>query len=312
MDKFSAHWDKLRIFYQVATIGSFSKAAEVLNTSQSALSRSVNTLEHYVEARLFERVPRGLILTRHGEILFETLKKITSELRQAQNSLEEEENEPIGFIRIAATTSFASLYLPLIIPDFLQLYPKIQISIYGSDIMPNLHSEEVDAVISPFIAFDDSLIQTYLTTFHLKLYASKEYLDKFGVPDNPFDLDKHQLLAYGDPKTSHPFSQANWHLALGVKEGFVRQPHVMINSAMGLFNFALAGTGIVSLSKEDPSLEGCPLVEILSHIKGPVIDAYFIHSFRTKKIKRMELLKNFLLNKFKNDGNVVTKLKAVD
>lgn len=124
---------------------------------------------------------------------------------------------------------FASLHLPMIMSDFLQLYPKIQLSIYGSDILPDLHSDEVDAVISPFIDSDDSLIQNYLTTFHLKLYASKDYLRKFGVPQKPSDLNNHQLLAYGDYKTSHPFGQANWHLTLREKQGFVRQPYVMIN-----------------------------------------------------------------------------------
>lgn len=303
MDKFNAHWDKLRIFYQVAAIGSFSGAAEVLNTSQSALSRSILTLEDYIQVRLFERVPRGLILTRQGEILFKTLKKITSELSQAQSFIEGEENEPVGFIRIAATAGFASLHLSALMPEFLELYPNIQLSIHGNDIIPNLHSDDVDAVISPFIDSDDSLIQTYLTTFHLKLYASEEYLKKFGVPKTLSDLDDHRLLAYGDHRTFHPFGDANWHLTSGVKNGCVRQPYLMINSAVGLFNFAVAGIGIISLSKEHPPLKNSSLIEVLPSLKSPTIDAYFIHSTRTKKIKRIDILKDFLLDKFKNDLN---------
>ncbi|MDZ4323360.1 MAG: LysR family transcriptional regulator [Alphaproteobacteria bacterium] len=301
MDKFSAHWDKLRTFYQVASIGTFSGAAEVLNTSQSALSRSIITLEKHIQARLFERSPRGLILTRQGEVLFEAVRKINSELMQAQVSLEEEENDPAGPIKISATSSFASLHLPLIMPEFLQLYPKIQLSIYGSDVTLNLHSNEVDVVIAPFMDSDDSLIQAYLMTFHLKLYASKEYLDKFGVPKNPSDLDRHQLLAYGDLQTPHPFGQANWHLTLGQKKGFVRQPHIMLNSAIGLFNFAVAGAGIVSLSEEHPFLNTSSLIEVLPSAESPTIDAYFIHSSRTRKIKRIGLLKDFLLSRLKNN-----------
>ena len=307
MDKFNAHWDKLRIFYQVATIGSFSGAAEAFNTSQSALSRSVSTLENYLQVQLFERMPRGLILTRQGELLFEALKKITSELNQTQSALEEEENQPVGFIRIAATACFASLYLPHVLPDFLRLYPRIQLSIYGNDVMPNLHSDEVDAIISPFIISDDSLIQAYLRTIHLKLYASEEYLKKSGVPKKLSDLDNHQLLAYGDHKTYHPFCKANWHLTSGATTESVRQPYVMINSAIGLFNFAIAGMGIASLSKEHPSLKGSSLVEVLPFVKGPTIDAYFIHSPRTKNIKRIHLLKNFLLEKFQSTSNANNK-----
>lgn len=301
MNMFNAHWDKLRIFYQVAKIGSFSAAAEVLNISQSSLSRKINTLEDHIHTRLFERVVHGLVLTRQGQILFDAIHQIYAELDQAQISLEEEENEPVGHLRIAATAGFASLHLAPLIPDFIKLYPKIQISIYGNDIIPNLHSDEVDVAISPYIGSDDSLIQTYLTTFHLKLYASKDYLKRFGIPKKPSDLDKHQLLAYGDYKTLHPFDQANWHLRIGLTEDSVRLPFAMINSALGLFNFAVGGMGIISLSEEQPYLKSSSLIQVLPLLDSPTIDAYFVYSARTKKIKRIELLKTFLIKRFKNN-----------
>lgn len=301
MERFNGNWDKLRVFYQIAKIGSFNAASEILGISQPALSRSISLLESQIKVKLFERLPRGLALTRQGEVLFDTIEKINSDLAQTQVILEEEENEPIGSIRIAATSTFSSLYLSVMMPDFLKLYPKIQLSIFGSDLIPNLHSNEADAAISPFIDSDDSLIQTYLTTFHLKLYASEGYLDQFGVPKKASDLDKHRLLAYGDPKTFHPFNQANWHLNIGLEKGLMRNPYITINSAIGLFNLAEAGMGIACLSKEHPQLMNSPLQEVLGEEEGPTIDAYFIYSARNKKIKRIEALKNFLLNQFKKD-----------
>ncbi len=217
-----------------------------------------------------------------------------------QTALEEEEKEPVGLLRVAATSGFALHYLSLLLPEFLNQYPKIRLSIYGNDILPNLHSKEVDAVISPFIKDDDSLIQTYLTTFHLRLYASKDYLEKFGIPQSPSDLNHHRLLSYGDTQTLHPFSQANWHLTVGLKKGMVREPSAMINSAAGLFNLASANMGIASISREHPPLKDSSLIEVLPQIQGPTIEAYFVYSTRHKKIKRMELLKKFLLHKFVN------------
>ena len=118
MDKFNAHWDKLRTFYQIASAGTFSGAAEVLNTSQSALSRSIITLEKHIQARLFERNPRGLILTRQGEVLFEAVRKINSELMQAQIALEEEENDPAGPIKISAPLVLLPYTCPLLCLSF--------------------------------------------------------------------------------------------------------------------------------------------------------------------------------------------------
>ena len=301
MEKFNANWDKLRIFYHVAQAGSFNAAAEILNLSQPALSRSIGLLEDHIQTRLFERLPRGLALTRQGEILLDAIEKMWSELAYAQIALEEEESEPAGLIKIAATAGFASLHLSVLMPEFLKNHPKIQLSIYGSDIIPNLHSDAADVAIAPFNDSDDSLLQTYLMTFHLKLYASKEYLKKFGVPKELSDLDNHRLLGYGDQKTSHPFSYANWHLRVGLENGKGRSPYIMINSAIGLFNLAEAGMGIICLSREHPPLKNASLLEVLPDVKGPTIEAYFIYSTRNRKIKRIELLKDFLLKRLKND-----------
>jgi DNA-binding transcriptional LysR family regulator len=65
-------WDKLRIFHAVAEAGSFTRAGETLNLSQSAVSRQVSTLEEEVGIDLFHRHARGLTLTEQGEILFRT------------------------------------------------------------------------------------------------------------------------------------------------------------------------------------------------------------------------------------------------
>ncbi len=101
MKKLNTHWDKLRIFHQIAKIGSFNAAADLLNISQPALSRTISILEDHLSVRLFERLPRGLILTRQGEILFDTIQQVCANFEKAQILLEEEENDPIGSLNRA-------------------------------------------------------------------------------------------------------------------------------------------------------------------------------------------------------------------
>ena len=62
-------WDKLRIFHVVSIAGSFTQAGEILGLSQSAVSRQIRSLEESLSSSLFQRHPRGLILTEQGEIL---------------------------------------------------------------------------------------------------------------------------------------------------------------------------------------------------------------------------------------------------
>jgi molybdenum-dependent DNA-binding transcriptional regulator ModE len=61
-------WDKLRVFFAVAEAGSFTHAGEVLNLSQSAVSRQVSALEESLEVPLFHRHARGLVLTEQGDM----------------------------------------------------------------------------------------------------------------------------------------------------------------------------------------------------------------------------------------------------
>ena len=69
-------WDKLRVFHAVAEAGSFTHAGDVLNLSQSAVSRQVSSLEESLQVPLFHRHARGLMLTEQGEILFKTAREV--------------------------------------------------------------------------------------------------------------------------------------------------------------------------------------------------------------------------------------------
>ena len=60
-------WDKLKIFHAVAEAGSFTSATVILNLSQSAISRQIQSLEEDLKVKLFERHARGLTLTEYGE-----------------------------------------------------------------------------------------------------------------------------------------------------------------------------------------------------------------------------------------------------
>ena len=72
-------WDKLKIFHAVAESGSFTKAATVLNLSQSAISRQIQSLENELKIHLFERHARGLVLTDNGEYLYKTAHEVTKQ-----------------------------------------------------------------------------------------------------------------------------------------------------------------------------------------------------------------------------------------
>ena len=76
-------WDKLRVFHAVASAGSLTHAGDELHLSQSAISRQVRGLEEQLNAILFHRHARGLLLTEQGELLYEATEEMSKRLTAA-------------------------------------------------------------------------------------------------------------------------------------------------------------------------------------------------------------------------------------
>ena len=89
------HWDKLKIFHAVAESGNFTRATYILNLSQSAISRQIQSLERELKTQLFERHARGLTLTENGEYLFKTAHEIISKLKDVESTLIDKKNRLI-------------------------------------------------------------------------------------------------------------------------------------------------------------------------------------------------------------------------
>ena len=87
-------WDKLRIFHAVAEAGSFTHAGESLNLSQSAISRQISGLEQSLNIVLFHRHARGLILTEHGEDLYQTAHEVFHKVAMTEARLTERKERP--------------------------------------------------------------------------------------------------------------------------------------------------------------------------------------------------------------------------
>jgi len=285
-------WEKLKVFYHLARSGSISQAAQTLNISQSALSRSLQHLEYRVNAKLFYRQPRGITLTKQGHTLFRQVQIMMEAAEKAASLLQEEDKEPRGLLRIGVTVGFASLYLSQHIPEFLRKYPDINLDIIANDMLPDLEDQEVDAIIGPSQDYPD-VIENHIARFHMKLYASSKYLEKFGTPKIVADLDNHRLIGVGDHKVS-PFMPLNWHLSVGNPEGEVRKPYLQINLAHSRCLFAEQDIGIIAIPCETPGLKDTCLVEVLPDIEGPIIDMYYSYLPPLKNSHKIKVFCNYL------------------
>ncbi|OJW50535.1 MAG: hypothetical protein BGO67_05520 [Alphaproteobacteria bacterium 41-28] len=290
-------WDKLRVFHAVASAGSFTRATEILNISQSAISRQVNILEDELSTPLFKRVARGLVLTEAGEALRDTVDNVFGKLAMTQATMEELKSYPRGHIRVATTLAFGSLWLAPRLQEFLDQYPDVEVTLLLKDEEVDLNMREADIGITALTISGQDLIHSDPVSYRFRIYASRSYLKKFGTPQRPEDLDNHRLIVFGK-EIPHIYSNLDWLLKIGSKKQ--RVPYLVINSGQAIYEATRSGIGISALHKymvgDDPEM-----VEILTNIPATTVYRYVVYPSHLASLKRIQVFVDFLLKKMQEE-----------
>ena len=290
-------WDKLKSFYEVAVLKSISKASVKLNISQSALSRQIQDLEHNLKTPLFIRHQKGVRLTEQGDNLFNTVSQINFSISEFEKKLMYKKTKPVGKLTISTTVGFGSTWLTPRINKFTNQFPEIDVSLLMSDEEVDLSSRAADVAVRVKKPTQANLIFKRFVNFHNHIYASSDYLQKFGIPRNVNDLDKHSLICFGSGLPS-PISNIDWILKIG-KTGSKRRPKFRLNSIYGMSLAIERGAGLASLP--DYMVADKPhLVRVLPNLEGPSYQTYFVYTEEFKNDRRLEVFRDFLFNEAKD------------
>lgn len=297
-------WDKLRIFHTVAEAGSFTHAGEQLNLSQSAVSRQISALEESLNVPLFHRHARGLILTEQGELLHRTAREMVAKVAMTTARIRESRERPQGLLRITATVAFGSIWLTPRLNDFLKMYPDMDISVVLADTELDLSMREADVAVRMTPPRQPDLVQLHLMRVTHKVVCSAGYLNEHGRPEKPADLDKHNVIVYGED-ASPPVPNIDWLLEVDVKSGKRRRPVLRVNSTYGIFRAVQSGLGIAALP-DYIIREADDLVEVLPELRsGGAVDAYFVYPEELRNSARIAVFRDFLVSRLATEGLTV-------
>ena len=288
-------WDKLKIFHTVAEAGSFTNASTILNLSQSAISRQIQSLEKDLKINLFERHARGLVLTSNGEYLFKTANDVISKLKEVESNLSEEKNQIKGKLIVTTVVSFGTTWLTPRIKEFMDLHPEIEIELIFSDKELDLATRQADVAIRMRRPKQLNLIQKKFVNFNYHIYGSNEYLQKNGYPKNLKDLDKHKFITYGKGAPS-PVYNPDWVLKVGSKEGKKRKSLMKVNSVYGLLLAVQSGVGLAALPDYiTHNVSG--ITKVLPDETGKPTETHFVYPASLKDNARLIAFRNFLFSK---------------
>ena len=288
-------WDKLKIFYAVAEAGSFTNATTVLNISQSAISRQIQSLEQDLKVQLFERHARGLTLTENGEYVYKTAHEVISKLKEVETSLGDQKNKPSGKLTITTVRSFGTHWLTPRIQEFMNLNPEIEIELIFDDKELDLSTRQADIGIFMRRPKQLNYIQRKLVDINYHIYGSTKYLEKYGIPKTTNDLNKHRFISFGKGAPS-PVFNPDWALKLGNNDNKKRKPIMKVNSVMGLLLAVESGVGLAALPDYLVS-QSQNVIKVLSKSEGPITEAHFVYPQSLKNVARVQAFRNFLYSK---------------
>ncbi|TVM19293.1 LysR family transcriptional regulator [Oceanidesulfovibrio indonesiensis] len=149
--------DLLQTFIAVADSGGFTKAAEAVNRTQSAVSQQIKRLEEELGRELFHRQGRAVRLSAHGETLLPYARRILHAHEEAFSALAQP--DMTGLVRLGAPDDYAAYFLPGILTRFAGAFPRVQVEVRcdpSSVLLGALARGEVDLVVSSCSSSSDT------------------------------------------------------------------------------------------------------------------------------------------------------------
>lgn len=299
----------LRKFYIVALEGNITNASKSLNMTQSSLSRAIHQFEHQMKAKLFIRTKNGVELTAQGERIFHHASIHIPEHDLFCKHFFENENQVEGDLNIIAYPYIGANLLPYLLQDFLELYPSITIKIHiDSD---NINPINHDVAIGTFLPNLPNLIQKEIIPVHTYFFASKKYLNDYGTPSTPEDLNKHRLITYKDRYSYATNRSINLLLHIGnPPQNPPRKPYFEVDALNGMVNAALLGYGIAELPNY-PTILTLDLERVLPDITGENIPLCIMYQKNRKNSKKIQVLTDYLTERLKMGKEYSTICKLV-
>ena len=293
MDRF----EDIQAFVTVVDAGSFTTAAERLNSAKSAVSRRVSALEERLGVQLLRRTTRVLNLTETGRSFYEHGTRILADLEEAETAVQQEHGELRGALKLALPLSFGVRHMCGPIATFRKLHPGVRFELDLNDRRTDILGEGIDLALRIGHLADSSLIARRLFDVRAVVCASPHYLNLHGVPETPQELREHQCLVY-----SNLADPTKW--SYNDRDGNPRA--VKVNIAMAassgdfLCNAAAHGQGLViqpTFIAADSIRRG-NLVPVLTDYEWPISQAFAVYPPTRHLSFRVRAFVDFLAEKF--------------
>ncbi|WON77376.1 LysR family transcriptional regulator [Serratia sp. UGAL515B_01] len=185
------------VFLVAAETGNFSKAAENLHLTRSAITKTIARLESRLGVSLFNRTTRSQSLTDEGILYYEYCRRAVNEILKAEEILEGEKLQVSGRLRISVPVLFGHLCIAPLLTELMREHSGLELEMSFSDRIVDITEEGFDLAIRIGNLPDStSLIARKIAAHRMVFCASPSYLSLAGEPTSEEMLSQHAAIAY--------------------------------------------------------------------------------------------------------------------
>lgn len=285
------------IFIRTAEAGSVTGAAHQLDLTPAAVSKALSRFERYLDAPLFTRTPRGMLLTEAGQTTLLRAREITDSFHSLLEEIRNPDSKIKGIVRLTAPAVVCEYLANQWAFDYTFAHPEVKVFLDSRERQDlRRDSPELDDLVlrSGLIESDD-LVHRSLSPVRLVLCASSSYLRRHPPITHPSDLSKHTLFALHQNGLSGPLmlsrEEESFYIEAPADSG------LSSSNLLSMFNLVLQGKGI---SLATPSwlaashIASGHLIPILPEWKIPDLPVWLIWRQRSRQTKLFTHFRDYI------------------
>lgn len=231
-------WNDFQAFLAIARAGQLARAAQMLGVDPTTMGRRLRRLEARTGTTLFEQTREGQILTEAGERMLAEVEAMEQAAARIAESAAGEAG-PSGLLRVSLSEGFGTWFVARHLRQFTQRHPRLIVDLVASSGFLSPSKREADLAVTLSRPRAGPVIAGKLSDYALRLYASRDYLARFGVPQRPADLATgHALVGYIPELVYAPelryLDEIHPGLAATVRSSSINAQHRLVAAGTGI------------------------------------------------------------------------------
>jgi DNA-binding transcriptional LysR family regulator len=288
----TANWDLVRIFLEVARIGSFRAAAEQLNMSANYLRKRISALESAYKTTLMTRHVDGIRLTPEGAQVLDAARRMEDASFGLERALSRTAPALSGEVRLAVTEGLGTFWLAPRLVEFQRAYPGLLVDLKCEMRSADVLRLEADVAVQLEEPDKPDLKRVKIGRLHIVPFVSPSYVEIYGLPKGLEDLKQNHRIVIQDAEQTR--GKEIYDKYAGREQlGFV----AMRNNVSTAHLWSIAkGAGVGWLPTYVPAL-GDPLIPLDLGVKFE-LDIWLAYHPDAKKIPRVRQLIDWTIQSF--------------